>query len=155
MTYVIKRNGELVNFDRSKIYIAILGAFRDEKIKNAEQKSIKILETVIDQINELKVKKISVEKIQDIVEDVLMSENKKVAKAYIIYREKRKVERENKNNIFKQMDDIVNLDSEDIRDNANKSGDKLTSLRAMFSDVVCKEYSKQRVVPKHLQDEQQ
>ena len=34
MIYVIKRNGELVNFDRSKIYIAILGAFRDEKIKN-------------------------------------------------------------------------------------------------------------------------
>ena len=152
---VIKRNGELVNFDRSKIYIAILGAFRDEKIKGAEKKTINILELVLNEISKLNVKKISVEKIQDIVEDVLMTENKKVAKAYIIYREKRNIERKNKNNIFKQMDDIVNLTSEDIRDNANKAGDKLTSLRAMFSDVVCKEYSSQRVVPKHLQEEQE
>ena len=74
MIHVIKRNGELVNFDRSKIYIAILGAFRDEKIKNAEQKSIKILETVIDEINEIKVKKITEEKIQDIVEKHLMTD---------------------------------------------------------------------------------
>ena len=153
--FVIKRNGELVNFDRSKIYIAILGAFRDEKVKDAERKSMKVLELVVDEINALNVNKISVEKIQDIVESVLMDFNKRVARAFIIYREKRNVERKNKNNIFKQMDDIVNLDSEDIRDNANKSGDKLTSLRAMFSDVVCKEYSKQRVVPQYLQDEQE
>lgn len=152
---VIKRNGEEVNFDRSKIYNAVLGAFRDEKIKNAEEKSINILELIIDELNLLNVKKISVEKIQDIVEDILMDENKKVAKSYIIYRERRRIERESKNDIFKQMDDIVSLNSEDIRDNANKSGDKLTSLRAMFSDVVCKEYSKQLTVPKYIQDEQE
>ena len=153
--FVIKRNGELVNFDRSKIYIAILGAFRDEKVKDAEHKSMKVLELVVDKINALNVNKISVEKIQDIVESVLMDFNKRVARAFIIYREKRNIERKNKNNIFKQMDDIVNLESEDIRDNANKSGDKLPTLRAMFSDVVCKEYSKQRVVPQYLQDEQE
>ena len=148
--FVIKRNGELVNFDRSKIYIAILGAFRDEKVKDAERKSMKVLELVVDEINALNVNKISVEKIQDIVESVLMDFNKRVARSFIIYREKRNIERKNKNNIFKQMDDIVNLESEDIRDNANKSGDKLPTLRAMFSDVVCKEYSKQRVVPQYL-----
>ena len=76
---VIKRNGELVNFDRSKIYIAILGAFRDEKIKNSEQKVGKILDLVLNEINKLNVKKISVEKIQDIVEDILMTENKALA----------------------------------------------------------------------------
>ena len=99
--FVIKRNGELVNFDRSKIYIAILGAFRDEKVKDAERKSMKVLELVVDEINALNVNKISVEKIQDIVESVLMDFNKRVARSFIIYREKRNIERKNKNNIFK------------------------------------------------------
>ena len=151
---VVKRDGKEVVFDRSKIYLAILAAMNDCKVKNAEQAALIVLDKVIDDINTLDVKLISVEKIQDIVENALMDLNKKVAKSFILYRDKRKLERESKNEIFKQMDNIVNMTSEDIRDNANKSGDKLPTLRAMFSDVVCKEYSKQ-IVPKHLQDEQE
>ena len=64
---VVKRNGESVNFDRSKIYIAILGAFRDEKVKDAERQSMKVLELVIDEIINLNVSKMSVEKIQNII----------------------------------------------------------------------------------------
>ena len=151
---VIKRNNSEVEFDKTKIFNAIFHAMRDCKVKDIERKSLETTDEVLDKINSLNVEKISIERIQDIVEDSLMDVDKKVAKSYIIYREKRAVERESKNEIFKQMDDIINLTSEDIRDNANKSGDKLTSLRAMFSDVVCKEYAKQ-IVPKHLQDEQE
>lgn len=151
---IIKRNGDLVDFDKMKIFNAIFHAMRDCKVKDIERKSLETTEEVLDKISALNVNKISIEKIQDIVEESLMDVDKKVAKSYVLYRDKRAIERESKNDIFKQMDDIVNLNSEDIRDNANKSGDKLTSLRAMFSDVVCKEYSKQ-IVPKHLQDEQE
>ena len=105
---VIKRTGELVEFDKTKIFNAIFHAMRDCKVKDIERKSLETTDEVLDKINSLNVEKISIERIQDIVEDSLMDVDKKVAKSYIIYREKRAVERESKNEIFKQMDDIIN-----------------------------------------------
>lgn len=152
MVKVIKRNGQEVEFDINKIKTAIVKAYEEVKENTDEVETV--LLHILTKINELNVTKISVEKIQNEVEDTLMLVNRKVAKAYILYRDKRRVQRETKNEIFKQMDDIMNQTSEDIRDNANKSGDKISTLRAMFSDIVCKEYSK-TIVPKHIQEEQE
>lgn len=151
---VIKRNGDEVPFNSEKIKIAIEKAFLETGRYDKHIIDL-VVDNVLNEINSIRANKIFVEKIQDIIEDTLMGIDKTVAKAFILYREKRRIVRESKNEIFKQMDNIVNMTSEDIRDNANKSGDKLTTLRAMFSDIVCKEYAKQITVPDYIQAEQE
>lgn len=86
---VIKRDGREVEFDKSRIYNAILKAFEevDGEITPLAQSISDDISTKIEKIDK---KQLSVEKIQDIVEKKLMnSKRKDVAKAYILYRDKR------------------------------------------------------------------
>jgi len=83
-----KRNGEVVNFDASKITNAIFKAGQatgEFGIDVAKKLTLRVLDIAIDIIGE---KIPTVEEIQDIVEEVLItSPYKKTAKAYIIYRD--------------------------------------------------------------------
>lgn len=88
--YIRKREGNVVDFDQSKIFNAILAAMKsvgEEDFHTAQRitdQVAKRLEVVfIDQIPQ-------VEEVQDIVEEALMENGMtKVAKAYILYRDKR------------------------------------------------------------------
>jgi len=86
---VIKRNGEILTFDFKKIKIAVESAFIAcgyEKTPEEFIESLEHLFSVFDDDMTLKV-----EKIQDIVETQLMYEKYfKVAKAYVLYRERHK-----------------------------------------------------------------
>lgn len=84
---VLKRNGKKVDFDKQKIKIAINKAYFEVYAKDAPfsgeiadeiEKAVRIEDDDID-----------VEDIQDMVEDMLMEEDRIVAKAYIRYRYKR------------------------------------------------------------------
>lgn len=85
-----KREGYLVNFDEGKIYNAVISAMEAVGEKN-QGEARKIADHVIYRLEVGFEKKIpSVEEIQDIVEEQLISAGlNKVAKAYIIYRNKR------------------------------------------------------------------
>ncbi|MGP6220142.1 adenosylcobalamin-dependent ribonucleoside-diphosphate reductase [Caldiplasma sukawensis] len=98
---VIKRDGQEVDFDKTKIVRAIYKAMLS--IKNGTMKDAEIIsEKVIDSLLEKKIDTPTVEQIQDAVESALMSteiDGRKfndVAKAYILYREKRRRIREEK-----------------------------------------------------------
>ncbi len=103
---VVKRNGTLVPFRRERIRKALEAAFRDTK-KIAEPQSLDSeLQKSIDQITDLVVKQVlhlaakgaslTVEGIQDVVEVTLMKNNyHDVARDYILYRDDRKMKREN------------------------------------------------------------
>lgn len=86
---VVKRNRDLQPYDSSKIFRAILSAFNatGELIEAQEIRSM---------VSELQVyDKIPIESIQDQVEMTLMRKGYyKVAKAFVLYREQHKVERE-------------------------------------------------------------
>ncbi|MBU4139376.1 MAG: adenosylcobalamin-dependent ribonucleoside-diphosphate reductase [Euryarchaeota archaeon] len=84
-----KRDGRIVEFDRSKIANAIFKAFIATKNKDGSRAS-----DIADEVVELIEKRIrgipDVEGVQDIVEEVLINNGYSgVAKAYILYREKR------------------------------------------------------------------
>ena len=85
MISIVKRNGEKQAFDANKIVKAIEAAFNDvehEVSKSAHQLAVSIA-TIISQIPDT----LTVEQIQDRVEDLLMSSHRKdVAKAYIHWR---------------------------------------------------------------------
>lgn len=89
MIQVIKRNGKTVEFNAAKITNAIKKAMTETKLGIDEELSKKITIEIEDKIkNESKL--IHVEEIQDIVEMLLMtSDRKDVAKRYIIYRNER------------------------------------------------------------------
>lgn len=89
MIQVIKRNGRLVEFNSSKITNAINKAMTETKLGIDEELSKKITIEIESKI-ESESKSIHVEEIQDIVEMLLMSSDRKdVAKRYIIYRNER------------------------------------------------------------------
>lgn len=82
---VVKRDGQIVKFDLSKIEGAVKKAFDSKQ----EQYNPDVIKTVIDNIPMLSETPMSVEEIQDIVENSLMEHGHyKVAKAFILYREK-------------------------------------------------------------------
>lgn len=86
---VLKRNGKKVDFDKQKIKIAINKAYFEVYAKDAPFSG-----EIADEIEKavrIEGDDIDVEDIQDMVEDMLMEEDRVVAKAYIRYRYKRGV----------------------------------------------------------------
>lgn len=117
MSYIIqKRNGDIVPFDKRKIIDAINLAFLEvdkeigyeiarkiadkieQDIENFYNRNLNLDNCSLDEAIQATTKKITVEEIQDLVEEYLMGEGRKdVARAYIRYRYKREVAREHKN----------------------------------------------------------
>lgn len=82
---VVKRDGQIVKFDLSKIEGAIQKAFNSQR----EDYDADVIKTVIGNIPMFSENPMSIEDIQDIVERSLMTHGYyKVAKAFILYREK-------------------------------------------------------------------
>jgi ribonucleoside-diphosphate reductase alpha chain/ribonucleoside-triphosphate reductase len=101
---VIKRDNRVVEFDFQKIIDAVENAMRDTADGIDSELSNKIAKKVEKKLKE-NVVSISVETIQDWIEVELMcSDRKDVAKAYILYREFRTKNRI-KNNNYKLLDD--------------------------------------------------
>lgn len=114
MKTVRKRNGQKVAFNKEKIVNAILGAMEDTGKKDKE-----IAEKIATLIEEEKTTNNTVEHIQDMVEDYLIEFGCiDAAKAYIRYRYKHQVARDNYTEF---MDAItVKLDASDVQgQNAN------------------------------------
>lgn len=104
ITQVQKRNGDIKKFDIEKIVTAVAKAMREIDAGGREEAE-KVSELVFQELSqraEMNPKYIpNIEEIQDIVEEALMiSGFRDVAKAYIIYREKRAQERQT--NIFER-----------------------------------------------------
>lgn len=97
---VHKRDGRTVPFERDKISQAVLKAFNEvdgEITPDARRKASDIASSI-----EAMDKDFDVEEIQDLVEDKLMaSKRKDVARTYIIYRNKRSIDRERNSKFMK------------------------------------------------------
>ena len=121
MLLIIKRDGSVVEFDRTKIENAVLAAFDevDGQITDyAKQKAANIADYVLNQANQSE-HELSVEEIQDLVESGLMSTRRKdVARAYIQYRYERTKVREYNTNFMREV--ARKLDASDVQNqNAN------------------------------------
>lgn len=96
---VIKRNGKIVDFNESKIELAILNAMYDADYEDKESVH-DIVETIVEQIEdeleENNQAEITVEEIQEIVIAELYSIDKKLGKVYNDYRNKQNLNRQNK-----------------------------------------------------------
>lgn len=95
---VIKRDGRIETYDRSKVRIAIENA--NEEVRESERATNEEIKEIIFYIEELNKTRMLAEDIQDIVEEKLMELNRfQLAKAYIVYRYKEAlINEQNKNN---------------------------------------------------------
>ena len=88
---VVKRSGQRVNFNGSKIAVAIKGAFDDVsntyKLEEVNKAYESVLNYIIDNYKTRRT--INVEDIQDIIEQVLKKQNKDVYEAFVKYRSRR------------------------------------------------------------------
>lgn len=155
ITKVQKRNGEIVDFDSTKIKDAILAAARAVG-GNDEIKASKLTKIVVDIINETFRASIpSVEEIQDVVEKVLIEEgHAKTAKAYILYRKKHEEIREVKNLFMdaeKMIEEYVNLEDWRVYENANM-GFSLQGLNNHIVESITTKYWLNKIYSKELRD---
>lgn len=119
---VIRRDGERIAFDASRIAAAIAKAgeatteFGSEEARLLTQQVVKVLKYRFSDTLAP-----TIEQIQDIVEQVLISSNYyKTARAYIVYREQREKARKDKKAVIDAISSINEyLDRSDWRVNAN------------------------------------
>ncbi|HPT08557.1 MAG TPA: ribonucleoside triphosphate reductase [bacterium] len=121
---ILKRSGDIVDFDISKITKAIIKAMEEVDEKNeklAEDLSNKVLEKITSKFFYKTIP--AVEEIQDIVEEVLIeSKLIKTAKAYILYRDQHRQVREiNKSTEEKLMEDYLGRADWRLKENSNMS----------------------------------
>lgn len=137
---VIKRDGRKVKFNKEKIKIAVLKAFLDvdgEETLYAKEKAREIA----NYIESSDKKKMTVEEIQDIVENKLMASNRKdVAKTYIIYRNNRTAIREKNSQMMKDISE--KLTAQNVQNqNANVDEKSFGGRVGEASDTVLKKYA--------------
>ena len=113
--YVIKRNGEQAVFDKNKIVSAISKAnneILDDKLSDNE--IVSIADTIENKASNIP-RALGIEEIQDMVEKQIVAHNKyEVAKAYVLYRYKKGVSRNN-GGLFDKVNAIVNNESEETK----------------------------------------
>lgn len=122
--YVIKRTGDIVKYDLRKIKNAILGANKDSKSEMSNEDILHVVEEIDREIKE--VKDLTVEEIQDTVEDQLMKAGfYKTAKEYIKYRQVHEIRRNAAQHLMESYNKLLFADAKDMdlkRDNANIDG---------------------------------
>ena len=136
---VQKRDGRRVKFDKEKIKIAVLKAFIDidgEETAYAKEKARDIA-NFIEALN----KSMTVEEIQDQVEERLMASNRKdVARKYIIYRNNRTSIREKNTQLMKDISEKLNANNVQNQ-NANVDEKSFGGRVGEASDTVLKKYA--------------
>ena len=147
---VIKRDCSLVDFDKTKIYNAIMKAMKNGSgiIKP------KIAEIIADEIYEESKGKdeISVSEIESIVYDKLISKKQRLtAKAYEGYRSIREFQRENENTIDKDIMEILGDKSDYWKsENANKNPMLNTTKRDYMAGSVSTDATRRYLLPPEI-----
>lgn len=149
---VVKRDGTVVNYNMLKIQNAIYKAF-EACDADADVPSKICAEYVNTQLIHEHKDSFTVEHIQDVVEDALISKGYvAVAKAYIKYRETRTKVRNSKLKLNKIIDDLVNIDaadSDEKRENANINADTMCGSLFKVGGAVMKDYFFNHISPKY------
>ena len=141
---IIKRDGRKKVFDPQKIEKAIYKAqlaCGDDDVTLCKMITNKVIDCVNKDYDN---KNISVEEVQNIIENVLIEMGEaEIAKAYIRYRAERTKVRERKTNLMKSLHDITFKDSKDEdskRENANINADTPMGMMLKYGSEAAKQF---------------
>lgn len=151
--YIMKRSGERVPFDKTKIIVAISKANAEVDIKS-QQVTEDAIKKIADDIERAAIdtnRDYSVEEIQDMVEDELMDTGKHmVARRYITYRYKHN-EKRNSNGLDKRILAILRNTSDDAKEeNSNKNTTIVSVQRDYMAGEWSRYYTEEYLLPKEI-----
>ena len=167
---VVKRNGKKVDFDGTKIALAIKKGFdsvndQDEetgKYKYDSKDISKIYNDVIKTIEKENKEKIKIEEIQDLIEQSLAKKGyDEVHDSFALYRERRAQSREmfiDDKRLHKFLKTIEGLglksaaEDDTKRENANVDGDTAMGTMLQYGSTVSKEFAKAYLMKKKFAD---
>lgn len=146
---VIKRDGQEVNYNRSKIIVAIGKA--NEEVPEEERVSDEEIEEIVSYVETRKRKRILVEDIQDIIEQKLMALGKyDLAKRYIVYRYTRELVRRANTTDDSILSLIKNSNKEVMEENSNKNATAASTQRDLIAGEVSKDLTKRLLLPEKI-----
>ena len=149
---IIKRNGKEVQFDESKIQAAIEGA--NKEVVETERLSAEEIDNMVNNVKyrcEKMNRALSVEEIQNLVEDEIMKLNAfTVARKYITYRFKRALVRKS-NTTDEQILSLIECDNEEVKqENSNKNPTVNSVQRDYMAGEVSKDITKRLLLPEDI-----
>ncbi len=152
ISQIRKRSGEIVDFDRDKIELAISKAMQE-----AGEEKPELVNSVADKVIDKISKKFhantipAVEEVQDMVEETLIEEKLiKTAKAYILYRDQRRQVREiNNNNEEKLMEDYLGRADWRLKENSNMSF-SVQGLNNYIASAISAKYWLNKLYPENI-----
>jgi len=149
----IKRNGQEVEFNNEKIYVAITKANNniDELSKRLSENQIEKITNNITEKCENMGRAVGVEEIQDMVEFAIMKEGAfEVAKHYITYRYTRQLARQ-KNTTDDKVFSLIDCQNEEIKqENSNKNPTINSVQRDYMAGEMSKDLTKRFLLPNHI-----
>ena len=150
---IIKRSGQESTFDNNKIKLAVEKANDEvaaDDLKLSEEEVLKITENVTKVCSSMN-RALSVEEIQDLVEDELMKTGKThVARKYITYRYKRALVRQS-NTTDDQILSLIECDNEEVKqENSNKNPTVNSVQRDYMAGEVSKDITRRFLLPQDI-----
>ncbi|MFV0249875.1 MAG: anaerobic ribonucleoside-triphosphate reductase [Bacilli bacterium] len=146
---IVKRDGRKVDYDSSKIELAITKANLD--VSDDEKASKIQITNIIKYIEGLNKKELKVEEIQDIVEKRLMEIGKvELSKKYIIYRYTRALIRK-ANTTDDSILKLIRYDNKELmEENSNKDAFIVSTQRDLIAGEVSKDLTKRILLPEKI-----
>lgn len=146
---VVKRDGSIVDFDRSKIVKAIRKANEavdfEDRIDDAQ------IEELVDDISRRHRTRLLVEDIQDMVEEKLMELQKFwLMKAYILYRYERALIRKANTTDESILSLIRNANKDVMEENSNKNARTASTQRDLIAGEVSKDLTRRILLPEYI-----
>ncbi len=146
---VIKRSGQVVDYDPVKIKCAIGKA--NNEVKPKERASKEEINEILAYIEKLDRKRLLVEDIQDIIEEQLMTQGHyDLAKKYIIYRYNRALIRKANTTDETIMTLIKNSNKEVMEENSNKNATAASTQRDLIAGEVSRDLTRRLLLPEKI-----
>ena len=146
---VVKRDGSIVAFDRSKIVSAIQKA--NHSVDEEERISQDMIERITRSIEQRHRSRLLVEDIQDMVEKQLMEQDKYVlAKNYIIYRYNRALIRKQNTTDESILSLLHNTNKELAEENSNKNTVIASTQRDYIAGEVSRDLTRRILLPERI-----
>lgn len=144
---VTKRDGRKVEFDKQKIYNAIVKAMKTGVGKTNEKTAEKIAQEIEDELSSSENTTHDISSIEQMVYSKLIKyRQSNVAKAYEGYRAVREYQRKS-NTIDQKVLAVVKGDDENIKDNSNKNSALISTMRDLVAEEVSKDIALRMMLP--------
>ena len=136
-------------YEAEKI-VAAIGKANNE-VEEKERASEAIIEEILSDVEKLQKDKLTVERIQDMIEEDLVKHNKyTLAKKYIVYRYQRSLLRKSNTTDESILKLIRNENKELAEENSNKNTRLASTQRDYIAGEVSRDVTRRLLLPEHI-----